>query len=259
MPDRGEFDTGEFYTGYLPQMPPRTAQFLRRVVLLVLLFALGVALVLTSLQGPYSVGFFEFGVVRDFTGVVRSTPYPVLEVKPPGQAGQGEPFYLVSQGKHGAKAEVGEFEGQTVQLQGSLLYRDGQTMIEIVPGSVELSAAGAAAPQPGRQALGRHTLAGEIVDSKCYFGLMKPGDGKPHRGCASLCIRGGIPPVFVVRDERGPATHLLLVDAEGRAVNQKVLDVVAEPLEITGDVVRVGDLWLLQADPETYRRLDASS
>ena len=47
--------------------------------------------------------------------------------------------------------------------------------------------------------LGVATLRGEIVDSKCYLGAMKPGDQKTHKACATLCIRGGIPPVLVER------------------------------------------------------------
>jgi hypothetical protein len=37
-------------------------------------------------------------------------------------------------------------------------------------------------------------------------------------------------------------------------VNQQVLDMVAEPVEITGEVERQGDLLILRADPATYRR-----
>ena len=110
---------------------------------------------------------------------------------------------------------------------------------------------GAAAGAP----LGVHTLVGRIVDSQCYLGIMKPGIGKPHRACAVRCISGGIPPVFVVADGRGPAAYLMLVGADGRAVNAEVLEMVDEPLEITGEVERQGDLLVLKADPATYRRL----
>jgi hypothetical protein len=46
----------------------------------------------------------------------------------------------------------------------------------------------------------------------------------------------------------------LLVSAEGKPVNKDVLDMVAEPVEITGDVERQGDLLVLRADPRSYRR-----
>jgi hypothetical protein len=47
---------------------------------------------------------------------------------------------------------------------------------------------------------------------------------------------------------------LLLVSSDGKPVNQQVLEMVAEPVEITGDVERQGDLVILRADPAAYRR-----
>ena len=104
--------------------------------------------------------------------------------------------------------------------------------------------------------LGRQTLKGEIVDSKCYLGVMNPGQLLPHRACAIRCISGGIPPVLLVRQTNGAATYLLLVSAAGRPVNQQVLDLVAEPVQITGEVERQGRLLILRADPSTYRRVN---
>src|SRR6266513_1903853 len=84
--------------------------------------------------------------------------------------------------------------------------------------------------------LGQQTLVGEIVDSKCYLGVMNPGQLTTHRACAIRCISGGIPPVLLVRQKDGPAIYLLLVSADGKPVNRQVLNMVAEPVEITGDV-----------------------
>src|SRR5947207_1819862 len=98
--------------------------------------------------------------------------------------------------------------------------------------------------------LGRRTLVGEIVDSKCFLGVMNPGQLTPHRACAIRCISGGVPPVLVVRQKNGPAIYLLLVASDGKPV----LDIVAEPVEITGEVEREGDLLILRADPATYHR-----
>ena len=129
-------------------------------------------------------------------------------------------------------------------------------MIEVVSGSVEaVSGAESTEPASHRIALGSHTLRGEIVDSKCFLGVMKPGRGKPHRACAVRCISGGIPPVLRVEDADGDYRHFLLVDTAGRAVNERVLDLVAEPVEVTGSVTKDGDLLILAADPERIRRI----
>ncbi len=103
--------------------------------------------------------------------------------------------------------------------------------------------------------LGRMTLVGEIVDSKCYLGVMKPGRGKPHRACAVRCISGGIPPVLRVEDHNGNVDLFLLVTSDGDSLPMDVLDLVAEPVEIIGQVVRSGERLLLRADLSSYRRL----
>src|SRR6266511_5336791 len=105
------------------------------------------------------------------------------------------------------------------------------------------------------ESLGEHTLVGEIVDSKCYLGVMNPGALTPHRACAIRCISGGVPPVLLVRQKDGPGIYLLLVSADGKPVNKQVLDMVAESVEITGEVERQGELLILRADPATYRRV----
>ena len=103
--------------------------------------------------------------------------------------------------------------------------------------------------------LGQQTLIGEIVDSKCYLGVMNPGQLTTHRACAIRCISGGIPPVLLVRQTNGPALYFLLVSSDGRPVNKQVLSMVAEPIEVTGNVERQGELLILRADPATYRRV----
>jgi len=103
--------------------------------------------------------------------------------------------------------------------------------------------------------LGQQTLIGEIVDSKCYFGVMNPGQLATHRACAIRCISGGIPPVLLVRRSNGAAFYFLLVSRDGKPVNKAVLDLVAESVEITGEVERQGELLVLRANPSTYRRV----
>jgi hypothetical protein len=61
--------------------------------------------------------------------------------------------------------------------------------------------------------------------------------------------------MFIVRDAAGKSVGLLLTSTEGNPVNQAVLDFVAEPVEITGQVEREGDQLYLRADPKTYRRI----
>jgi len=129
-------------------------------------------------------------------------------------------------------------------------------MVEALPDSIQVASEQSPSPTgPETIDLGRQTLIGEIVDSKCFLGVMNPGQLIPHRACAIRCISGGVPPVLLVRQKNGPAIYLLLVSADGKPVNQQVLDMVAEPVQITGEVERQGDFLILRADPSTYRRV----
>ncbi|MGD1903954.1 MAG: hypothetical protein ACFB9N_17130 [Geitlerinemataceae cyanobacterium] len=103
--------------------------------------------------------------------------------------------------------------------------------------------------------LGEFELEGEILDGKCYPGVMKPGRGKVHRACAIRCISGGIPAVFIVQNDRGESLYFLLEDTEGKAVNDRVLPLVGDRIKISGEVMQYDDMLVVKADPDTYARM----
>src|SRR6266404_2995987 len=248
----------EFYIGWEAKAAPGIGKTVRKTVVVVLTLALLTPVVLAISQRLIGASVFEWGNHKSFSGILQTTPYPHLLVQRPGNA-DGFPgssaYYLVAPWKFGLKPEtIAVLDGKSVTLKGTLIYRGNQTMIEVLPGSIQATnIAGAALPQT--VALGKQTLVGEIVDSKCFLGVMNPGQLTPHRACAIRCISGGVPPVLLVRQKDGPAVYLLLVSADGKPVNKQVLDMVAEPLEITGEVERQGELLILRADPVTYRKL----
>ena len=249
--------TDDFYIGYLPTTSPRLAAYVRRTVLLLVVAFVGVAALLVTSMGGFSNSVYEWGVEREFEGVISERPVPTLIVERPGvalEAPDTSSYLLVAVGKFGASGEVAGLHGHRVRLTGTLIYRDDQTMVELVAGSIEDLGDGASVLSQATDVdLGIQTLTGEIVDSKCFLGVMKPGNLKPHRACAIRCISGGIPPVLLVRDDEGSASYYLLVSADGNAVNADVLDRVAEPVRIEGRVVRRGARSFLYADPATYR------
>jgi hypothetical protein len=252
----------DFYIGWQPKAPARIGRGIIASVVLLLCFSVGFAVLFGSAQQTIGVSVFEWGRVKDFQGVFLSSPHPLLLVQRPGTMDTTESYssyYLVRPFKFGLDAETARsFDGQQVILRGTLIYREGQTMLEVSDNTIRLSTNQTAShldPTNRTISLGVQTLRGEIVDSKCYFGVMNPGQLIPHRACAIRCISGGIPPVFLVRQKNGPPLHLLLVSKVGLPVNRQILDLVAEPVEITGEVERQGDLFILRADPNTYRRI----
>jgi len=249
----------EFYVGYKPQMPPgiaaRTGGFVLAALVLVpalaALFALGFR--------PLPSATFEFGQLRSFEGTLAADPYPALLVDRPGETGgapEASRYHLVAPFKFGAQEIVRELAGRRVRLEGSLVHRDGQTLVEVVPDSLEVLPGAASDPLASLD-LGEHLFVGEIVDSKCFLGVMNPGNLKPHRACAIRCISGGIPPVLCVRDGEGVAEYLLLVGEGGEPLNADVLEFVALPVEVRGRVERLGDQLVLRTTAADIRRIDS--
>lgn len=249
----------EFYIGWQDKAAPGIGRTVRRAVVVILLLALLAPIAFAVSQRMIGNSVFEWGVEKSFSGVFRATPYPHLLVARPGNAGgqtEFSTYYLVNRWKFGLPADAfSSLDGKVVKLKGTLIYRGNQTMIETQPEWIEPDSSAAPLVLPATVPLGRQTLIGEIVDSKCFLGVMNPGQLTPHRACAIRCISGGVPPVLLVRQEDAPAIYFLLVSAEGRPVNQQVLNLVAEPVEINGEVERQGELLILRADPTSYRRV----
>ncbi|MEO8636803.1 MAG: hypothetical protein ABI587_16125 [Gemmatimonadales bacterium] len=247
-------EAGEFYVGYHPAAPTRLAGRLRRIVtlLLVVVALLAVALALT--QDRADPGVFEYGHLRALRGQLREFPYPSLLVPDPSPTNRSAAYtryLLVAEGKHGAQALTAGRDGAWVELTGTRIAREGREMLELAPdGLMETPPApnvrmGIQIPPP--TSLGVETLTGEIVDSKCWLGVMKPATRTVHRGCATRCLSGGIPPLLLVRDTSGATTaQLLLVGTDGRAAHERFKALVGRDVELTGEVIRDGDLLVMR-------------
>ena len=263
MPERQP--DGEFFVGYAVATPPGVARFVRRVVAAALAAGAAFALVAVAAHDPPAASSFEYGHEREFVGWIREAPVPLLVV--PGPActevcAATTSWPLARYGtKRGAAELVAGLDGRLVRLAGVLVHRGDRTLLDVVPGSLavlaeaEASAPSGPAPEARVEDLGIHTLTGEVVDGKCHLGVMRPGEGKAHRACAARCIASGAPPMLRLLDPDGRERTLLLVGADGRALNRELLPWVAERVEVTGRVLRVdGDVLVLHAEPGTYRR-----
>jgi len=239
----------EFYIGYVPKAPSALGRRITFISAGLLAAGLAAGFVLTRGQPQFADSRFEFGVYRDYAGVIEEWPYPIL------RSGDSS-FLLVAPGKHGLSDAVKGWQGKSAELRGSLIERGPNRMLEVVPGSMHEIATARYADAAKSNDLGPVTLRGEIVDSKCYLGVMNPGNGKVHRDCAVRCISGGAPPAFVARDAEGDSRVLLLVGSDGRQLNREVLSFVAEPIEVTGELLRSGANLILKAEPSRFRRME---
>jgi DMSO/TMAO reductase YedYZ heme-binding membrane subunit/nitrite reductase/ring-hydroxylating ferredoxin subunit len=222
----------EFYIGWQSKAPPGLRRFTLAAFAAILLLAVGAVTIAAIFQNPIDPGSFEYGVVRDFEGILHESPLPLLQVTT-GAARDSRNFLLCGAGKFGPPAVIQGHGGQRVRFKGSLIERQGVSMIEMnAPSSFTVLNA---TPEklPAALSLGTVTFKGELVDTKCFLGVMRPAVGKVHRACAVRCLSGGVPPGLLVRDEHGNGVVLLLVGATGGKLDLDV-ELAARVLEVRG-------------------------
>ena len=242
-----------FFIGWESKPAPVISAFTKKATLGLLVASLVVAGLVTAMQGTVSSARFEFGNVKDFSGVLIKSPAPMLVSD---QEIDGEKiFYLVAPLKNGFSAELAEKHHlQQVSLKGTLIGNDMESMIEVQEDTIVSK--GAANATPLEESSGTPvTIRGEIVDSKCHLGVMNPGRFKPHRACAIQCLSGGIPPILVAQTVEGILANYLIVGLDGKAIHEEVIEFTAEPVEVSGTLRTIGDRLVLYINPKTIKRL----
>ena len=233
-----------------------------------LLAALPLGLALGA-GGAYSVasnlsdpgpGAWMTGDTHSVTGYLSNDPYPLIRV-PDANAPFGVRTYLVfAEQKCTSALTLDGVTARPITASGVLIERRARRALE-VPIFLDKwlrdadLPTDAAVANPTPEPLGEAILSGQIMDSKCFFGVMRPARGRTHKACASLCIRGGVPPSFWVRASDGREAVLLMTDANGGPLNDAILPLVAEPVRAAGRLVRVGDLLQFRADAAAFERL----
>ncbi len=236
---------GDFFIGWQDQIELNTKSFLQKKKWYFFIALMVCSSMVVLLQKPYNDHKFEFGKLTEITGYYYGHPFPMLVP----DEGQLDPnlsngVLLVGYGKYGAEGIMDQISsgsedlsGKRITLRGSLIYGDGKTLLELTEQVNSLMEIKGDDRKPA-QLKGRApvSLSGEILDPKCYFGVMKPGEGKIHKSCAIRCISGGIPPVF--RHETGRSedryTYHLMLDENSNKVNDAVLPLVGERINLQG-------------------------
>ncbi|MCA9294602.1 MAG: hypothetical protein KDA20_12385 [Phycisphaerales bacterium] len=239
-------DANAFYVGYLP-LPRAHRRALRIYIptLIACIAVLGVAFAFAQRDpGP---GAWDTSRLREWTGRLQALPYPVLIDDTDGSA-----LLVVEQGKHGPR-QAAHTSGHA-RLRGWLLERNGRRMIELDPAEDALRISAPTTTPPPRAPGPVVELVGEILDAKCYLGAMKPGDGKAHKACATLCIQGGIPPMLYVDEPSGHRRHYLIIAPDGLSAADIVLPFIGEPVSIRGRLAKLADLDLLFIDTGAVTR-----
>jgi hypothetical protein len=238
----------EFFVAYLPT-PPRTARALRQITIALCTLGLATAALLAGMQSDSGDGKWAVDEPGVFTGLLVADPYLLLH----GAGDEPQTALLTGVGKRRPDDKMMALAGQVVRARGTRIERGGQLLIEVA----SAEPGGQRSPSPPMQIeTARTTLRGEIIDPKCYLGAMKPGDGKTHKACAALCLRGGIPPMLAVRGGDGVVCLYLLCNSQGGRVEGQQLewiaDRAAETVELKGRAGMLGSLRILAIEENSF-------
>lgn len=225
----------DFFVGYAPASK-KTLMFVAAVVAGLAALVVGVS-ALGQFQRTPGAALERPAFGHQISGVLHYGPYASLVILDEG--GRERQVLLAGSGKYGPSRRLRPLENQAVSLKGNLFRRDGRMLLEVGAGPEPTTFEPVLLERLAQREtveLGSVRLEGRIVDSKCYFGRMRPGEGRAHRACAQYCIEGGMAPILVTHDEDGVATHYLVATEDGSRANAAVLEYVAEPVRVTGDL-----------------------
>lgn len=250
-------DKNDFFIGWSPDTPKADRRFFLGAGLALTLGAGGLAALVAREQNAVGPGSWDQAAVKDYTGMVTVEPYPMLTTKDI----DGTPItaFLACLGKCGVKPRLNSMKDGPVTVEGSLIQRGRHAMIAVSdsPDWITPLDGAAADPElalPPLEALGDVALSGEILDTKCWFGAMRPSEGKVHKACAALCIRGGLPPALYAKDTSG-RTRLLIMTNQGEAHGWDILPFVADPVRVAGQAYACGDILFLDSPVSGISRI----
>ncbi|CAN5727344.1 hypothetical protein BH10BAC3_BH10BAC3_05470 [soil metagenome] len=274
LPQSNPVKDDPFYIGWMAEAPKSYARQIRKALVILAVLVPAVAIVLAFSQKNFSTSSFEFGQLTTIKGIYLQQPFPSLKVISSKDI-MGNFTYitipLVGYGKFGAGGAIAQIEKQNnislnkklVTLKGSLLYSDGKTLLQVDVNDHPLvqvdTNSGIPEYLPKVTDLGMVNIRGEVLDPKCYFGVMKPGHGKPHRDCAIRCLLGGISPVFYVRNAESQSNYYLILGEHGEKINEQLRDFVADPVKLEAHAIKYDDWIVLYVNPSSIQRISTFS
>lgn len=211
------------------------------------------AFAISSTQTDTGSGAFMGQV--NAVGVLTVDPYPVLHVIESNRFERGDAIILSAGSKRGVFNRAEGLDGEIVRLAGLRMERGDLKGMQLRGGMRGLSLV--ENPDPDFEIevepLGRWKLTGEICDGKCLAGAMRPGTGLAHKACANLCLTGDVAPVFVSSGPVAGHEFLLMANADGKRLDDVILDFTATYVEIEGAIERRNGLLVFKIDPDTIR------
>ncbi len=246
----------EFYIGWQENSP----KGFKKTGMIFFGFSLLLSIIFVGFYVPAQKDFsnseFEYGTLTELEGALVSYPVYGLKTK---INNQNVTVPLVGFGKSGVDALAlnlieklnGKPELYRVKLRGTMIRYSNKNWMELTEGEASIVSIEKNSIEHKNQKIeskGLKTISGEIVDPKCFFGVMKPAVAKIHRSCAIRCIAGGVPPILAVRKNGKYIDYYFLLDQDGNSINQEILGYVGKQIDINGWVEEVDDWKALKVN-----------
>jgi nitrite reductase/ring-hydroxylating ferredoxin subunit len=252
-----------FYIGWLGNIDIPTSKALKGFVFPATLIGFLFLISFTFSQNKIANSAYRSGEIAEYTGIVNNTPFPhILFTKSKDVFGnpKKEVLPLVNAWKFGADTLISKWckknSNCSATIKGTIISRDGISAMELSDEENSFSPSNnpSISIQSSLKLIGQVSLKGEIIDPKCYLGAMNPGEGKPHRSCAIRCISGGIMPM-VTYLENNEKKYAVILGIHGEKINSKILDFVAEPVQIGGTLYQYENWNCLYINTQNIKRL----
>ncbi len=244
----------DFYIGWQDEAPISFVKTRRWFFLLASAALLVFAVLFAYAERGFIDSYFAYGDLTEVEGQLRMQPVPMLVVDREGEAST---IPLVGFGKFGAKKALQhlvdkKLEGSIVTVRGTHFGYQDREWMELTEGAESIiSVSSTKRPLSEKVTLGRVEISGEIVDPKCFFGVMNPATKAVHRSCAIRCISGGVPAILAIRRNGVFVDYFFLLDQDGKPVGKEVLPWVGIPVTVSGQASQVEDWKMLEFNPES--------
>ena len=248
----------DFYVGWSGEAPKKYSLAAKKFFFLALLISTSIAVLFVMNQEKYIESEYEYGVLQERSGYLVQDPVWGLRI---AEEGTIKTIPIVGFGKMGPGPTLSKMmekhqlsEGTMVTLRGMLTHYQGKYLMELTEGENSLVSVGERVMLDREiRNVGNLTLAGEIVDPKCFFGVMNPAFKGVHRSCAIRCISGGMPPLLAIRENGVFVDYFFLHDTNMKSIASELLPFVGIPVEVSGQVGVYDDWKSITIDPEEIK------
>lgn len=248
----------DFYIGWSNEVPKSYATRAKLFFVAALIVMLSVGAIYVKNQRGYIDSIYDYGTIQEFSGYLVKDPIWGLRVE---ENGSIKTIPLVGFGKMGPGWTLSKMmethdlrEGTMVTLRGMVFHYQGKYWMELTEKENSLVSAGSQTMlDRDIQMAGYKELEGEIVDPKCFFGVMNPAVKAIHRSCAIRCISGGMPPLLAIRENGAFVDYYFLHGQEMQSIAEDILPYVGVPVKVSGNVAMYDDWKSVVIDPQSLK------